>query len=360
MLSIFRTSMMAPLLLSALMHASHAAAQDPAPAASSEYDPATADAEMMPIKGVLLGLFTDITAYSKGAIAVGERGHIVYSANLKDWTQAPTPTRSLLTNVFARGDLVWAVGHEQVILHSKDAGASWTRQFINKDAFGPFLDVIFFDDQRGLVIGVEGTLFETTDGGANWQEAMITDRLSETPSQEAAVSEGDESDSQLASDDMGVDETPPHLNAITRNSQGLLIVGENGAIYSSTDDAKSFKKRELPYNGSMFGAVTLDNDAIVAYGLNGRLFMTQDLGASWTQLESNSDASVMGAAAVSGGRAVFVGSRGSVFTKGAESNQLAAFTFQDGGALAGVVVADDGSFVVAGENGILTFRPERK
>jgi photosystem II stability/assembly factor-like uncharacterized protein len=110
----------------------------------------------------------------------------------------------------------------------------------------------------------------------------------------------------------------------------------------------------------MFGVVTLDDGSLAAFGLNGNVFHTKDLGDSWEKLISDTDASIMGAAAATGGRAVFVGARGVVLTKGADTTQLAKFVFQDGGSLAGVLPISDDEFVVVGENGIKTFKPERK
>jgi photosystem II stability/assembly factor-like uncharacterized protein len=327
--------------------------------ASSEYDPATADAELMPVAQVKKALFTDIITTGTGTVAIGERGHILYSSNQRDWTQIPTPTRSLLTNAFALGSNVWAVGHEQVILHSSDGGSTWKRQYIKVDAFGPLMDVMFLDDQRGMAIGIEGTLLKSSDGGETWVESVITDALTNAP-QTTAPPEPSEADdeSSLASDDMGVDETPPHLNAIARNSAGLLIVGESGAVFASTDSGDTWTRREFPYNGSMFGVITLDNNNMVAFGLNGHAFETSDLGLTWRKLNTGVDASLMGGVAVEGGRAVLVGARGAVLTKESGNPDLGRFTYQDGGALAGVI-ASGSEFIVVGENGLSNYLPKR-
>jgi photosystem II stability/assembly factor-like uncharacterized protein len=322
---------------------------------AADYDPTTADAELLDPNIAKLALFTDITATDTGAVAVGERGHILKSSNLSDWVQLPVPTRSLLTNVYAKGPNLWAVGHEEIILHSADGGSTWKRQHVNADAFGPLLDVIFLDENRGFAIGAEGKMLQTTDGGANWVDGNITDRLNATKPVAAAASEDD---SGLASDDIGVDETPPHLNAVVQNKLGLLIVGESGAVYRSTDEAASWTRIALPYNGPLFGAIVLSNDGVLAYGLNGNAFLTSDLGSTWEKLETGTEATLLGAVAVPGRRAVIVGSRGVVLTKDADSSILKTFTFGDGGVLGGVLQRGDTEFVVVGENGILSYSPK--
>ena len=322
---------------------------------AADYDPASADSEILVPSIVSKALFTDIVATDTGAIAVGERGHILKSSNYNDWVQLPVPTRSLLTNVYARGTNLWAVGHEEVILHSADGGSTWQRQHVNSDAFGPLLDVLFLDDTNGFAIGAEGKMLTTADAGKTWLDGSITTRLPDAPVTAAADS-GDESG--LASDDIGVDETPPHLNAIVQSKAGLLIVGETGAAFSSKDAGQTWVRIDFPYGGPLFGAIVLDDDSIVAYGLSGNAYQTRDLGTSWTKLETNTDASLFGAVAVKGARAVFVGARGTFLTKSAESNALKVFTFGDGGVLGGVVQRGESDFTVVGENGILAYSPK--
>ena len=319
------------------------------------YDPATEDAEILVPSIVSKALFTDIVATKTGALAVGERGHILKTSNYNDWVQVPVPTRSLLTNMFARDANLWAVGHEEVIIHSADGGATWKRQYVNSEAFGPLLDILFLDDVTGFAVGAEGKMLTTSDAGTTWVDGNITARLI---GDAVAAAAADSDEGGLASDDIGVDETPPHLNAIVQNKAGLLIVGETGAAFNSRDSGASWARLDFPYSGPLFGAIVLDDESIIAYGLGGNAYLTTDLGGSWAKLETNTDASLFGAVAVKGARAVLVGARGTFLTKSADSSALKAFTFSDGGVLAGVVQRGDSDFTVVGENGILAYSPK--
>jgi photosystem II stability/assembly factor-like uncharacterized protein len=323
---------------------------------AAEYEPATADAEVLNPNIVTRALFTDIVSTDTASIAVGERGHILKSSDLVKWVQLPVPTRSVLTNVYARGSNLWAVGHEEVIVHSQDGGSTWTRQHVMPDAFGPLLDVFFLDDSKGFAIGAEGKMLTTSDAGITWVDGNITDRLAVVKPKQAMAQE--QSDAGLASDDIGEDETPPHLNGAVVTNAGIVIVGETGAIFRSTDAGESWARMDFPYNGPMFGAIRMEDDSIIAYGLNGNIFQTRDLATTWTKLESNTDTSLMGGLAIAGNRAVFVGSRGSVLLKPADSDALKSFTFSDGGILAGVVSKSDSEFTLVGENGIFNFSPK--
>jgi photosystem II stability/assembly factor-like uncharacterized protein len=71
------------------------------------------------------GLMIDVVHAGKRLVAVGDRGHILYSDDQgSTWTQAKVPTRQLLTAVFFIDDKQgWAVGHDAQILSSSDGGA---------------------------------------------------------------------------------------------------------------------------------------------------------------------------------------------------------------------------------------------
>ena len=59
-------------------------------------------------------------------VAAGSRGHIVYSDDEgKSWTQADVPVSSdLLALHLPSARQGWAVGHEGVVLHTSDGGAT--------------------------------------------------------------------------------------------------------------------------------------------------------------------------------------------------------------------------------------------
>src|SRR6478736_739740 len=63
-------------------------------------------------------------------IAVGQRGHVLYSDDAgANWQQAEVPVSSDLVAVsFPSASSGWAVGHDGVILHTNDAGVTWSRQ----------------------------------------------------------------------------------------------------------------------------------------------------------------------------------------------------------------------------------------
>jgi photosystem II stability/assembly factor-like uncharacterized protein len=354
---IVKTFALIAVTQSALLPAQAPATPDADKTGSKWLDPVSAPAEILDVHQIQKSLLLDGTNARDRAVVVGDRGHILVSESRSEWRQVPVPSRSMLTSVYAVDNKLWAVGHDQTIVYSADGGLTWTLQHSDIQAEGPLLDVLFTDEEHGIAIGAYGQYLSTSDGGANWAVESVGDRVagSSAATSEAVADASD--DSGLASTDVGEDEGDPHLNAIVRNSIGLLILGEAGAAYRSTDNGGSWERLNLPYEGSMFGAVALDDDGIIAFGLRGNAFATRDLGRTWTRLETGTDASLLGGAAVSGGRAVMVGASGTVLLAPAGSQQLRAYTFANGGVMSGVIPISETEFLVIGENGLANYQP---
>ena len=75
-------------------------------------------------------LLLDIAAAGDRLVAVGERGHILYSDDGgRSWKQARVPTSVMLTRLsFISASTGWAVGHDGNILLSTDGGLNWVLQ----------------------------------------------------------------------------------------------------------------------------------------------------------------------------------------------------------------------------------------
>eukprot|EP00659_Diplonema_papillatum_P004559 gene4559-7051_t len=208
-------------------------------------------------------LMIDVVHAGKRLVAVGDRGHILYSDDQgATWTQAKVPTRQLLTAVFFADDQHgWAVGHDAQILATTDGGVTWTQQFQDLKREAPLLDVWFKDASNGFAVGAYGALIETTDGGKTWDD--VSDRLD--------------------------NEDQYHLNAIAQvKDAGLFIVGEQGSMFRSHDEGQTWEKLEGPYEGSLFGVIgTAQAQTLLAYGLRGNLFRSTDFGSTWEPVELN-------------------------------------------------------------------------
>lgn len=195
-------------------------------------------------------LLLDVENTGEGLVAVGARGHVLYSGDGLTWEQGRVPVRETLTAVdFVDSRHGWAVGHAATIIATDDGGRTWRLQNYEPELEQPFLDVLFFDRERGFAIGAYDMFYKTGDGGETWIEY------------EPALSLGEW-----------------HLNAVTQLEDGTLVIaGETGLLSKSTDGGETWRLIEGPYAGTYFGIERLGAQGVLLYGLRGNAFVIDDI-----------------------------------------------------------------------------------
>ncbi|MBP6533789.1 MAG: hypothetical protein KA218_01885 [Arenimonas sp.] len=281
-----------------------------------EGDPSISAAEMKPKASH--SLLLDIAKTDAGYVAVGERGHILVSADGKTWQQVKAPTRSTLTTVSTQGAAVWTAGHDGVILNSTDAGKTWQRQRAQPWSAdsqlltngSPVLDTLFVSASEGYAVGAYSLLLKTLDGGTTWTELSIGGSLPAQQTTELVATDSgvfDDSDLTLAA------ESDPHLNAIARTASGrLLVMGERGAGFRSDDSGATWKSIRLPYGGSVFGLLSLGGEQVLSFGLRGNIYQSDDAGSVWRKIDSGTETSLIGGTVSADGSVLLVGGNGTV------------------------------------------------
>ena len=348
-------------------------------AASNWVDPVGAPAEILPLAANSLTLA--VVKSGDHYVAVGGRGQILLSNDGTTWKQSQVQTRTTFTAVTAVDANVWAVGHEGVIAHSADGGEHWEIQRsdpMKADAEAneatrdpqqgaPLLSVLFTTSQHGFAVGAYSLALRTDDGGAHWQPMTVA---APAAKKEAGAKSDDDIDDDAApakgnakmtfSDkELKIgEEASPHLNAIARTGSGaLIIVGERGSAFQSRDDGATWKRIQLPYDGSMFGIIAYENDHVLAYGLRGHVYESGDLGTQWAEVETNTELSLMGGAALPDGGAVIVGANGIVLVRINGHDALKGFIDTPAGIIAATLPLSKDTLLIAGENGLSTFQP---
>ena len=267
-------------------------------------------------------MLLDITRSGDNLVAVGERGHIVYSRDGETWTQAEhVPTRSTLTTVFSVGDRVWAGGHDAVILTSGDKGKTWTQEFFDPDRGQAVMDIYFTDEDNGVAVGSYGLYLYTSDGGKTWDEAVVDEEIDY------------------------------HLNSLLFLGDGRwLIAGEAGLSYRSFDNAQTWEPIELPYQGSMWGAIQTNEECVMFYGLRGHILESCDLGSSWTEIDTGSVSSISGGAEYDD--LVLLGANSGILLIRDDSSGFRVYQHSSGVDFAAVTSLGDGNFLLVGEDGV--------
>lgn len=245
---------------------------------------------------------TIASAGSQRIVAVGQRGHILLSDDAgKSWAQSASPVSADLTGVqLLDQQHGFAIGHNGVVLATENGGATWKKildgvsanrltlealntkstspdhQFLTAEAQRnletgpdkPFLDLYFFNQHEGFVVGAYNLIFHTKDGGKSWESWY--DRT-------------DNSEKLL------------NFNAIRAHQGSLFIAGEAGLVLVLDQQKQRFVKRQTPYEGSFFGLLDTGK-ALIAHGMRGNAVISEDAGQHWMPLQTGLRASITASA----------------------------------------------------------------
>ncbi|WP_372030242.1 WD40/YVTN/BNR-like repeat-containing protein [Pseudomonas kurunegalensis] len=233
------------------------------------------DVPAMPSALASSSALRDVTLAGPRLVAVGPRGHILYSDDHgAHWQQAQVPVSADLNAVsFATPALGWAVGHDGVVLHSRDGGVHWHKQLDGRALAeqlpaaatdNALLDVWFSDARNGYAVGVFNLLLRTTDGGEHWQPWL------------------DHSDNP-----QGL-----HLTSLAAVGDDLYITGEQGLLLKWS--GARFSRVDTPYAGTLFGVVGKPG-VLLVYGLRGHVYRSTDGGQQWQPVNTGINTSLTAA-----------------------------------------------------------------
>ena len=350
---------------------------EPETAKPAATDPALLDAEVLPRAS--RSLLLDAVRTSGGYFAVGERGHVLASDDGVTWRQAAVPTRATLTAIASVDGVMWAAGHDGVIVHSTDGGQTWVRRraapwsydIVDPSEGVPLMDLLFTDARNGIAIGAYSLMLVPSDGGITWTSRTVSSAapVAEVEPEPEPAAEGDDAaaegdDWTFSDEDLALDaESDPHLNAIARAGSGALVIaGERGTFLRSRDGGETWTSKRLPYEGSMFGVLSWQDDHILVYGLRGNVYESRDLGDSWTRVETGITTSLMGGYALENGGAVLVGANGAILTRPDADSPFTATAFETASGetplLSGVLPVDGAGYLVIGDKGADMYRPQ--
>lgn len=323
----------------------------------------------IPAKAFLNG----VAMAGKRIVGVGQLGQIIYSDDGgKSWTQAGVPVSSdLLAVYFPTAQKGWAVGHDGIVLHSADAGATWNKQFDGRAAAQvmeshymgtkncsschaasgvpspdkpagveptglmeeikkfssqgpdkPFLDVWFENENTGYIVGAFSLIFRTDNGGKSW--VPLYDRI-DNPKRY-------------------------HLYSIRSVANELYITAEQGTVFKFDQKFGKFAAIKTPYSGTFFG-ITGKTGSVVAYGMRGNVFRSQDGGGSWLKVDTGVPAGLVSGTITAAGRIVLVGQGGQVLVSNEDGTVFSNVPIEQPTPASAVASVDNGTLALVGPRG---------
>ena len=292
-------------------------------------------------------LMLDLARAGGRIVAVGERGNVLYSLDEgRSWTQVQVPVSANLTAVYFVDERHgWAVGHDDVILRTEDAGDGWELVNFAPENNRPLLDVWFADEQRGYAVGAYGAIYASEDGGRSWELVPFEP---EPLDGDAAPADPDD---YYAEVDMGFDF---HLNAIVPSGEGgLYLAAEAGRLFRSDDGGASWRELPSPYDGSFYGILPLDGEALLAFGLRGHVFRSEDGGRTWSGPIPTETIALLNSAIRPAPELVIIAGLNGVMLVSQDGGSSFEFTQQDDRKSLGAIAwAGDGEVITAGEAGL--------
>lgn len=293
-------------------------------------------------------------------VSVGVRGIVLLSDDEgRSWRQARhVPVSVTLTDVtFVSPERGWAIGHSGVLLQSVDGGETWERrmdgsqvaeivlqgareqlalgnegaeravrnaEFLVEDGPDkPFLSIAFADQQTGYLVGAYGLALYTSDGGETWQS--LVERIPNAQGN--------------------------HLYQVLLTDDQLLIVGEQGAVFRSSDHGQSFEKLPVPYAGTFFGALELDNSGVLVYGLRGNAWRSLD-GQSWEQVDIEQSVTLSAGMRTRNGALLLADESGHLLRSDNNGASFIELPVSSGAGATGLLETGNGAVVVASMRGL--------
>lgn len=194
-------------------------------------------------------------------------------------------------------DVIWIAGTGGKIVRSNDGGKTWAIQATNSRQH--IQDISAWDSQRAVVVGNQGVVFVTGDGGRSWKEVQVPKssvankliRVKTFPDGSAWTI--GEMGAVLVTHDYGTTwtrqskEEDVGWNDVTFiDSKTGFIVGEFGRILHTTDGGVHWQSLSNPVKSSLTGISFKDAKNGVAVGMEGVVLLTSNGGKTWKEQTS--------------------------------------------------------------------------
>lgn len=222
-----------------------------------------------------------------------------------------------------------------VLFCIQTANAEWVKQ--NTNSFAWYRDIFFLNDRAGWIVGSDGVIVSTNDGGTTWVQPkkFTTDAIvqvyfaNETTGwllcERNIYARGSDATSYLRKTNDGgrtwekIEFQDGGRERVTRlffNKDGVgTAFGEGGIFYKLQDDGVSWKKMQTAIHYLLLDAAYADEKVGAIVGAGGTILFTEDSGFTWEKASLLGDTDTRFNAVYFAGTkgAWAVGSRGRIF-----------------------------------------------
>jgi photosystem II stability/assembly factor-like uncharacterized protein len=268
-------------------------------------------------------------------VMVGESGHVLVRQADGSVQQAQVPVDLLLTAVhFPDAQHGWVVGHDGVVLHSDDGGSTWRKQLEGKTI-------------AALMLTAAQEQLEQAQAAS---DAAPTDQVLSTALDNASFAVDD---AQAGVDQGG---SRPLLDVWFRTASEGWAVGAYGMFVHTTDGGANWRyitTLNNPERLHLNAIVGLPSGELLVAGEGGRVYRSLDNGQHWSEATQLSKASLYKLLPLADGRVLALGFGGSLFSTADHGSSWKSLTVPTQASLYGGQQLADGSVLLVGQGGAL-------
>ena len=154
----------------------------------------------------------------------------------------------------------WLVGSDGVLFKTTDGGDNW--QPLTSGVTTSLYGVYFLDAITGFAVGNDDHLLKTTDGGTTWTTTILT-----------------------TSEDL--------TSVVFKDKSNGWITGDDNVLLATTDGGATWTDQSisLDSSGDDLNDITIIGNTILAVADDHQMIRSEDLGQSWTVLDRRNDIS---------------------------------------------------------------------